>query len=167
MPATPDERRSAPCALSQTIRASLTQRWPLLRTHTLSWGSGQPGRGQGGPARALDRRSQSSAYMGTKVGCATAFSNTSRMVACSTSASATLPTSCSSSRSNFSGVSLFRMPLTALIACARPRRGPPPSEALAGATATLLYCAASLRVNEPTFRCAASLGVTEPTLARR
>ena len=58
---------------------------------------------------------QRSAYVATKVGCATAASKTSAIAPRSTSAETEAwSTSWAARRSNFSGVSLLRMPLTAL-----------------------------------------------------
>mmetsp|Transcript_3648 Transcript_3648/g.10575 ORF Transcript_3648/g.10575 Transcript_3648/m.10575 type:complete len:246 (+) Transcript_3648:4312-5049(+) len=60
------------------------------------------------------------AYMATKVGCSTAFSNTRLIRPFSTSTLLTCSISCPSRRSNFSGVSLLRIPFTAFRAAASP-----------------------------------------------
>ena len=66
---------------------------------------------------ACESLSQSCAYMKENVGCATAFSNTFAIEACSTSASLMMSMICCSSLSKFSGVSLLSIPLTCLAAC--------------------------------------------------
>ena len=69
-----------------------------------------------GEELTFDKRSQRSAYILTKVGCATAFSKTRAMDLCKISVLVMVLLSCSSSTSNFSGVSLLSIPLTALTA---------------------------------------------------
>jgi len=76
-----------------------------------------PPAGGGNSGSSLDSFMHRSAYIAQYVGCSTAFSNTSVMVWRSTSAVVMTSSSCCSRRSNFSGVSLFRMPLMVRRAC--------------------------------------------------
>mmetsp|Transcript_3824 Transcript_3824/g.10929 ORF Transcript_3824/g.10929 Transcript_3824/m.10929 type:complete len:249 (+) Transcript_3824:1400-2146(+) len=64
------------------------------------------------------------AYMATKVGCTTAFSNTIVIVPSSTSWLVISGISCPNSLSNFSGVSLFRIPFIFLSTCLLPSSVP-------------------------------------------